>query len=390
MRILVQWARSQGTDWEEYDSADWASLPSRPVPSGGETLDGERGWVCAVNVQGVIFKADHIALEDLPGGVLRVLQWDDDPDDWDPGNFTVREVLFRPIVQDPAFGYAYNTQQTQQVFAASSAQSQLATRKRSNFTLRDWEDFVPPNPALIRHGIWMPDELFNEHISSQSVRGWRHWSDGLPEIEKCEDGCIRQQRKLDRYLKPLGTRTYYHNSTDDGVLSVAKNNNRLSLAPAGAVTENETSLGETGTLQWAAVTPVNEPASAAWPAGNYRYQLDVVAADVDVDYGLLTLGAANGNFRRYNSTLTLILESKQQAEGAFSLTGLRLATTGSVTWSAGTADDRFAIAVAAIKTGGHGTATMQMQLGETDDFADGPWLAEGEATQNAVLHGTNF
>ena len=186
------------------------------------------------------------------------------------------------------------------------------------------------------------------------------------------------------------TKTYYHRSTARPIGAVsAQFENALELSTGTAANQQATGLNQNAALAWAAATPASEPNSAAWPSGTYRYQLDVPSVSVDLIFGLLTLDSALGGFLRLDSTLAVVLERVQQSQGAFSLSGLHLAT---VSWTplAGLASDRFGFAVAVDRVDGHGNTTMTMQLNEADDFADGPWAASPAAAPDAVFFGTNF
>ena len=68
MKVLVQWSKAAPEDWHEIDSADWATLAKRPVPTGGEIIDQTPGWIYQVNIQGVCFSADHYAVIDREDG----------------------------------------------------------------------------------------------------------------------------------------------------------------------------------------------------------------------------------------------------------------------------------------------------------------------------------
>jgi hypothetical protein len=78
-----------------------------------------------------------------------------------------------------------------------------------------------------------------------------------------------------------------------------------------------------------------------------------------------------------------------QDEAAFAGSGLKLATVNSPSWVTGLADlqtYRFGVVIAAVRNAGHGQQTLTLQLGELDDFADGPW----QATEGASAFGMNF
>ena len=70
MKVLVQWARAQTSNWMQIDSRDWKLLAKRPRPN-GDSLDSKMGWVAAVNIQGVVMCGDSYAIEDLPDGSVQ-------------------------------------------------------------------------------------------------------------------------------------------------------------------------------------------------------------------------------------------------------------------------------------------------------------------------------
>jgi hypothetical protein len=386
VRVLVQWARSTATDWEEIDSNDWLALPDKGQRG---RLDGERGWINAVNVQGVLFSGDALAVEPLAGNGVRVTQVNDDPADW-PDTKHARVIDLYPLRADPDLGGAINTRISQVVYAEPTARAQHSAQvARTEF--RDWSLFVPPAAALRRRGIWLPDPLYQAHLAAQTITGWRKWTEGVDPFELDGDQ-LRDQRKRGNYLVPDGTRTYYHLLSPISIPAIpAVAENLLGLAPTTATNQISSNIGMTASLEWGTTTPANEPNSAAWPTGNYRAQIDVVSANPDIEFGILVMSTANGGFLRYDSGLTAVLESKQQIEAVFALSGLHLATTGSVSWVAGAADDRFGYAIAAQKVLGHGQGQITLQLGEADDFTDGPWPAAPiVVSTNAPFYGSNF
>lgn len=395
MKGLVQWTYATPSDWEEFDSSQWGRLPSKPEPVGGERLDTSPGWVFALNFQGVILKGwDHYHVEHVGGDThhVRVTCWNDDADDHPIGtrHATVWDILCH--APDPTWGGAINTRQTKTIYAENGyARSNLGSQP-----YQAWTSFVPPK-SDIRHGIWVPDpDAFD---NAQTNRGWREWTEGLDLSELDANGQVKPQRreKADpndpRYLIPDGTKTFYHNSTDlvTGVHSVtASNANELGNTPVGVTTEQSGNVIPTGdALVFVATTGSVEPNETPWPTGNYRAQLDVPTVGGDLTFGLLTLGASAGHFARVNTGLTSDLETKAQAESAFFGTGLHLATTGSVSWSSGATADRFEILIAAANAASHGNQKLSLDLGETDDFVDGPWTSAA-VVNDVMFFGMNF
>jgi hypothetical protein len=379
VRVCVQWTRANPSDWDEVDSRDWSAEPSKAEPVGGESIDDAAGWPFRLCVQGVQFTADHYAVEHVDDETIRVHVWNDDPDDYPIGERYARVRTFRTLAPDARFRGAINTRQSQLIYADADVAARMVYMGTDPASIRPFEDYIKPDEAITRHGIWTSQESNDAHESARSVPTWRQWTEGLDASELDEFGEVKQQRSQDRYLKPFGTRTYYHSTTTlaNGI-HAATHENELAIATAAAGTQASNNIGGgADVLVWAGTTPTGEPDSAAWPTGDYRAQLDVTAIGGDVTIGLLTIGGSAGHFARVNTGLTSDLETKTQQESAFSGTGLHLATTGSVSWTAGAASDRFEILIAAGRPASHGNQTVTLELNEADDFCDGPWPAGG-------------
>lgn len=172
MKVYLQWTKAHPTDWVEFDVQDtpqlrraWERLASKPQPVGGETIDDTDGWVFDVNIQGITFGgADHYAVELLttPEFGLRVTTWVDDPDDGYPLRALVWTLL--EPAPDPALGGIINTRQSRVVYAENPQPGELP-----------YSEFVPPDAALVRHGIWVTDELVEQHVVARRRHGWREW-----------------------------------------------------------------------------------------------------------------------------------------------------------------------------------------------------------------------
>lgn len=380
MRILYQPTRANPTGWEQIDSSGWAGLES---------------FTChALCVQGVIIDgADHYSVEPVEPGIVRVVVWNDDLEDWPVGERWAREVYFRHLApdQDPRLGGAVNTNQTHVVYAEGVARAALeaAYLGSSRVVVKDWIDF-DPRRANPMDGQWVSDAQHAAHQKRQAVHGWRTWTEGLDSSELDARGRVKIQRAVGRYVRPAGTRTYYHNGTDLSIPAYsALHENTLGLTATGSANE-DAPIAQGGELAWVAATPANEPSSGAWPTtGTYRYQIDCIAAGVDLTFGLLTQAGYTGGFVRINSALDTELQLIAQSQSAFSGSGLHLATITDPAWSGGSASDRFAIKIAGVRVIGHGNQIMTLQLGEADDYADGPW-PEAVFAENATFFGSNF
>ncbi|MEE9140515.1 MAG: hypothetical protein V3U18_07030, partial [Alphaproteobacteria bacterium] len=181
MKIGYQWATATPQDWSDIDSKDWAKLPDKGEPIGGEVIDDTPGYVYQVNVQGVCYTGDKYAVRDVPGtDDCEVFCINDDPEDYDPLDFYAHVWIFRPLAPDPDRGGAINTRQSHILYAAPRAFERLqAFGPVEGRILLPWSDFEYPPENLIRYGIWLPDQLSNLHRAARSIRGWREWSDGV-------------------------------------------------------------------------------------------------------------------------------------------------------------------------------------------------------------------
>lgn len=396
MKVLLQWASNKPTDWQEVDSSAWTGLPKKKDPNGNESINGKPGWINRLCVQGVEFTADHYAVEDLPGSGCRVYAWSDDPEDYPDGFKNAKVCEFLYLSPDPKMGGAINTRQTITFYAESGVKA-LMPSKIVNGEVKDWADFPMPDESIIRHGVWLPYELYISHEELRAGADWREWTEGLDPRELDRTGKVKRQRSQGKYLVPSGTRTYYAGSeerlTGTHDLSYggggADNNERafnVTLG-GGALTSQALKGGDTIEV-FAFTTASGEPDHAQWPSGNYRMQLDISSIGLDITYGMLNLGTAEGHFARVSQDLNTEHETKQQQESAFAGTGLKLGTTGNVTWASGDATDRFEVLVAAQRAANHGNQTISLDI-SVDCFADGPWEA-AENLENSIFFGMNF
>ena len=81
MKIHVQWSTDSPDVYREYDSSEWALLPTRPVPIGGEAIDSDLGWITSLSIQGNHATGDHFAVVDHVDFV-DLYAWWDDPEDY--------------------------------------------------------------------------------------------------------------------------------------------------------------------------------------------------------------------------------------------------------------------------------------------------------------------
>lgn len=377
MEMLFQWATARPGPSQRIPVTDWKSLPKRPKPGTADrsVVDGNAGYVNVVDLFGNHFHADRYAVEELNDGKdgVRVTVVNDGEHPGSPVRMA-RQIEFWPLAPDASLNGAINTRTRHTLFTDDPVLRRVHVK---NMTIRPWSKYVPPNEALFRYGADMPDDQFAAHGAQQIKRGWREWTHGLDVTELDAAGQVSQQQPQGRYIMPDGTRTYYlNNVTQATLLHNANNELAFQTAPAGAFNLDSGNIGGNGTTIITGITSIGEPNNAAWPTGNYRAQWDVTLANTDVIFGVQNLGTAVGHFARVFDLLgTPMEETKQQIEASFALTGLHLATTGSVSWTANSVNDVFEVAYCAQRVAGHGNASMTLQIGELDDFVDGPWPA---------------
>lgn len=377
MKFLLQSTLANPKDWEEYDASDWRALPKKPAPGRSDEIDDKPGWCHGINVQGVTFSADHYFVESIANGGVRVTMINDDPVDYPVGTRYARVWDFLPLAEDRNFGNAYNTRQSQVVY--HEGDNVKPGTPQQNTTFRPWSQFVPPRVEDQMHGKLVTNEQHKQHCEARASKGWRDgpFTEGVPEEQLDErTRRLKQQKPQQRYKPNKGTRVYYLNSTAlVNPLHAAQHEVSMVKDPAAPVTLQATVDGGDDDLGFTFVTPSNEPNQGVWTTGNYRAQLDCTAAGGDMIYGMLTLAGSVGHFGRVNAAIGTEIQQQSQVEAAFSGTGLKLGTTGSVSWIGTTQTDRFEVVVACEHTGGgmDMAEDVDLELNEADDFADGPW-----------------
>ena len=377
MKVLYQPTQANPGDWEECDSKDWGRL--------GEFT------IHALNVQGDIYEGpDHYAVREVGSGLVTVTVWHDDPHDWPVGTRWAKVVTYQPLGPDPRqeYGGAINVRRSLTIFADDEALFRAAYPEADVYP---WADFNHAREKAM-HGVWVEDAAHEAHKEARALRGWREWTDGLhPGL--IVDGKVRDQRKAGRYKRPKGTRTYYHNGVAGPVVHGGVSHyNSLQTTTAGVGTEL-VNVGTAGILCFAGTTEAGEPDTTPWPtSGTYRAQLDIIAAGADLVFGLLTLDGAQGHFGRVLGDASSCVQQVEQDQSAFFGSGLHLATATDPGWLAGAQSDRYDIVIAGFRVAGHGSQGLQIQLGETDDYTDGPWPSGPQPPSdiNPPLFGTHF
>ena len=375
---------------------DWRSLDLKADPLAWEKLvRNVPGFLMMGNCQGLMLGgADHVAVRpvtvDGEPDCIEATSWWDDPAMYIPDDFRARVWTIKPLDHDPNLGGAINTRQSQVVYAAGARYQQLLASPPQNTIVLPWADFNAPS-SIARHGVQVPDALYQQHLAAQTLWGWRHWVDHLDEgevdweAEYTHDGqrvqlatprrMLKVQREMGRWSKAKGTITYYQRDTDRAAgWTSDTHEDALELTTATAATESSTIDGFNVPGVWAFSTPDNEPNSPDWPDGTYRYQLDVTAASEGLTHGDVSTGS---DFFRGSLDLASSLESVDSATGAQSGTGLFI-TTASWNPAAGAANNRYGIRVGA-NGDSHGDA-ITLRLNTADSYADGPWSTGADGT----------
>jgi hypothetical protein len=385
MKILVQWTTSDLRDWEEIDSSSWADLPFRPDPTGtpiSAGVNNQKGWINALNVQGVIFTNDHYSVEDIPDGGVRVTGWNDDPVLW--GNERQRATVweFLPLAPDPGMGGAINTRQKAKNYWASN----IAIESRIGFDNdheNRWEDFTPPARKFIRHGKWVSKEHHDLLTKHQTTRGWMEWASAGQDVFN--------QRARGLYNKPKGTRTWFiqnlpgstvHSAdfasagAESGILFVDSG-----VGTSATITFNNLFGGGEATFVFGCITPT-APGDNPWPAGDYRLQLRITTAGTDVDYGLTSAAGVSGHVAAVLPNGTNHNANAGQFSTVSSLsalesgTGLKLFVATTASSPSVQTDRRFAVVLGGWRPANHGNQNFAYQVGDSDSFIDAPFAEE--------------
>jgi hypothetical protein len=361
MRLYVQDAKADPEDWYPVESADWQHLDRKPIPRGGERLDNRPGWLAGLSCQGVDFSGyDHVTVRDLPEVKgCEISGWLTDPEDQALGAMVAHVWTFLPPAPDPAFRGRLNTRQQVSIFVQPRARSRQALTA-AGLAPRALATFQPSAGA--RHGIWIPDELWDEHLAARRHHGWREWWGGPP-----EDVAPYEHHSITYILRNVALSTGVHAATRE---------NEMNTTAAAVASVNET-IGAGDNTRWVWTSASGSPGSADWANALYSAQLDVSAAGASHTYGMRNQGTGVGHFGRVNTGLTADLETIQQTQAVFSGTGLKL---GSATWdpAAGASSDRFEVVASLTATVMSQTTTFDYNT--TDSFAIWEEVVGGNVT----------
>lgn len=400
MKVLWSDALRNPGDWHAVDARDFASLPNRGIPDLGARgdRDNEPGYVSEVMVQGLMFSGqDHVAVAPHVIGNddgVRVWCWNDDPFDVNQQGGRVAHIwTIMPLAPDPYLGMAINTRQSQVCYAEGDGYDRLLAN-HPGFTVRPWAEFESSilqtiDPAITRHGIWVPDEHWERQVNARTPVGYHHWCEHLPESEwEWERNEVRHNRRMvelreprrvlkcqrdqGRYRQAEHTITYYQRTTDRAVgWNTFTQENGLESTAGGSETELVTANSST-VAAWCFTTPANQPNQGTWTTGVYHVQLDCSASGGG-SYGVNGNTADDCTLIRGSSDLATIVQNQTAGGGPFSGTGLKLHTSSSIAFAGTDASDVFAFGVVIIGTSHGHSVTLRFSA---DAYTDGPWTTD--------------
>lgn len=173
MIIYLQWAMAVPQDWTAVNvtrDQQIRNASKKAVPTGGEVLDNNPGWLLGANCQGIQFGGyDHIAIQTLPGNGLRITGWQDDTVDFGDTRWATRWDLMPPA-PDSNLGGVVNTVQTRTIWATPDAAVWFP-----DVVVLPWADFIVPPANMTFHGIWVTEQQYADHLSIRTPHGWREW-----------------------------------------------------------------------------------------------------------------------------------------------------------------------------------------------------------------------
>lgn len=372
--FLAQFAELGGSAPRDFSRFDlWA----------GDRVPGRRpcnAWA----YQGWIFEGYDRGLIWREGDDLLVAALCDDPADWD-GHRWGRLVRFPPLSPDPAMGGAVNVRASQVLFAEGDSVARLQVLG----PVQSFDDLAPLIPSDVDVelvGIWLTDASYLEHKGARRVPSWREWTHGVDPSLLDATGRVRPQRSIGRYLKPKGTRTYFlRNIAAPSSTHAADIENAMIRDLPGSGEQESVSVGGQASEVFLFTTEAPEPGLLTWDPGEYRVQLDIPAAGVDVAFGPLNIDTGIGHFGRVGAVPDTDIETHQPAQGPASGAGLHLFVyNGSWTVPAAQQSDRYEVLIAAQRISGHGNQEIFIRY-SVDCFADGPWSGGGAGPAQGIL-----
>lgn len=236
MKICVQWTHDNPKGWKDITSDTWESLPFKEDPTSfldikidGKTptpkelredqggvgsrqaiftqnapINDTDGWIWKLNVNGIEFTADHIAVEDIQethdGELLtgvKVWEINDSPHFYGDNMFHARVWRIFPLNlpgHDSKKPNKINTRQIRTDYGQQGYLDLMNNRVGPNSPIPQgmttswgkkveffpWDDLVLPLNTKIRHGITVPKLLCDQHEAAHDTRTWMESIDGIP------------------------------------------------------------------------------------------------------------------------------------------------------------------------------------------------------------------
>ena len=144
MKVYVKWTVDPKEQYEIIDSVDWDKLPKKKLPIGRELIDDEKGWIYEICIMGITYHADHYCVIDKPDYV-KVIHWNDDPEDYTPDQYWAREWKIYPmIIRKDGKKIPHIERISYNSFESDA---------------RPYSEFIKPDEKITRHGIWVPNEM---------------------------------------------------------------------------------------------------------------------------------------------------------------------------------------------------------------------------------------
>jgi hypothetical protein len=197
----VQWTTDPARGLQRIKIEDWPNIPNKGEPPFDRThvydnerkrivgftgrnviIDETEGWIYQICLHGITMSGDHIAVESFDDHV-RIIQWDDDLND--------PETLF-PSARIRRF-YNYIVETTCQIENKGTVKfkgfkhemdiyvpvDQIEIIERPFCTggfgnVLDYATFVKPSNDITRHGIWMTNNLLDQH-KMHRPSSWESW-----------------------------------------------------------------------------------------------------------------------------------------------------------------------------------------------------------------------
>jgi hypothetical protein len=190
MMVDIQWATDPVSDWITIDAADWIQQPKKPKPphlrqpvfdvsgdrlisfTGPElTIDKDRGWVNRINVQGIAFYADHIAVVDH-GTWVEIFNWDPQDQSGDVWTLYEQEGQAEHHMDSGAVLLCEGPIQHRVAYGWEETEN-WTSGGRVRF--RPFRDYPIVDESLVRYGIWQPQGLFDATKSKQGrpLKAWQ-------------------------------------------------------------------------------------------------------------------------------------------------------------------------------------------------------------------------